>query len=175
MEAIMHQCVPITTGFVSTVWVEASRVVAILGVVAVSACGWKAGPHREIALTVAPVEGATIEPALRAALRHELTRALRDRGVVAGGRTVEITLTDVSHSPTASMDGTVAWTGQVSAEVRVPSRPACVLKIEGRRTWTLGPDAPADAATRRSKAISVLAVEAGQRAADALIREPQCR
>lgn len=157
------------------VWGKTPTAVAILGVILGPGCGWKAGPHRGIALTVAPVEGATIEPALRAALRHELTRALRDRGVVAGGRTVEITLTDVDHSPTASLDGTVAWTGHVSAEVRVPSRPACVLMVEGRRTWTLGPDAPADAATRRSEAISVLANEAGQRAADALLRDPQCR
>jgi len=126
-------------------------------------------------MSVGAVEGATVEPGLRAAVRQELTRALRDRGVVAGGRTVNVTLTDVGHGPTASLDRVVAWTAHITAEVAIPSRPDCFLTVEGRRTWTLGPGTPGDSAARRAEAISVLAQEAGERAADALLGEPLCR
>ena len=171
----MHQGVASTIVFVSTV----TRLGCALGVIAcasaVSACGWKAGPHRGVALSVGPVDGSTVEPGLRAALRQELTRALRDRGVQPGGRTVQLTLTDVGHGPSAAVGDVVAWTGHVVAEVRIPSRPSCALTVEGRRTWTLGPGSPADASARRAEAITVLAREAGERAADALLGDPLCR
>ncbi len=158
-----------TTGFCGA-FLAVGAVILLAG-----GCGWKAGPHAGIGLSVGEVSGATVEPGLRAALRHELTRALRDRGVAAGGRAVDLSLIHIDHRPSAALDRSVAWTGEITVEVRIADREDCHLTVEGRRTWTLGPGTPDDAALQRAEAISVLAQEVGERAADALLGDPKCR
>ncbi len=124
------------------------------------------------------VEGATVEPGLRSALRSELVTALASRGASSGGDAVRATIVSGAHNPEATEPGagrTAVWAGEITVRIEVPSRPGCRVDVSARRSWALPASAPEGVIEVRQQAVQQMAREVAQRAADSMLGEPSCR
>jgi hypothetical protein len=143
------------------------------------ACGWTLGPGPETALSVGTVQGASVEPGLRAALQSGLQGSLRGRGVAAGGPAIDVRVLQVEHLPEAAIPGydagTVAFAARLVVQVEVLERTGCSVEVEGRRTWIVPGSEPAAAARSRAEAVAGLAVEVADRAVDVVLGKAACR
>lgn len=143
-----------------------------------AACGWRTGPVGG-GMLVGVVEGATVEPGVRAALQDGLTRALVGRGMYGGGPEISLAILDTDDRGVAAIPstdaGTVGYRSTLVVEATVAGRPGCVVRVEQQRTWTQPSAAPIEASQARASAYAELAGFVSERVVDAILGRAECR
>ncbi len=130
------------------------------------------------AFSFAPVEGAVVEPGLRAALDDALARSMAARGVGKGETTVRLELVsalDPEGGVPGADAGTVAYTSGLQVIARADGLPGCEVQVSLRGTWVQPDEDAQQGSVARASRLHELSVAAAERIVDGLLAREACR
>jgi hypothetical protein len=137
-----------------------------IGAVIAASCGWRVSPPPLPAVAAGRVDAVSVDVGLSEALRTALDVQIARAGA-EGGIPLYLAVRDLTHEPEvatperglAVLQSTLrlAWTAG-----------SCAGEVASTRRWTLPAGAASDVAPERASVVELLAVDAVQRALDAL-------